>query len=107
MYDVLNFPLINTANDTLGSYRTPYVVFNSIEAAVWVLIAAWILVRWARRGKSKLELLYALSFVLFGLSDVIETFGLTLLLLLMKAACLLAIIGFRAAVLPTYPGSKL
>jgi len=107
VYDVLNFPLIDTANESLGSYKIPYLVFNSIEALIWILCALGVTARWMRHKRSGHELLYAVAFFAFGASDVIETFGTTLLLLLFKGGCLLAIIGFRAVVVPLYPGSKL
>lgn len=94
-YEFLNFSLIDTKGDSLGAFRTPYLIFNSMEAVCWLAVSGAILVRHFRTKSPRRELWYALSFLAFGGSDVIETCGTTPLLLLFKGACLLAITGFR------------
>ena len=105
LYDIVNYTVIDTQNGSLGLYQIPYVVFNTTEALIWLYVAVAILVRYLRHGKDKIEILYFLSFLAFALSDVIETSGTTLLLLLFKGACILAIIGYRRKILMQY-GSK-
>ena len=94
-YELCNHLLINTKNGSLGSFGMPYMVFNCIEALCWFYISISIIFRYLRHKKTKMEILYAISFFAFALSDVIETSGITLLLLLFKGVCILAIVGFR------------
>lgn len=95
LYTYLNYLLIDTAHDSLGAYKLPYIIFNSTEAAIWLLCSLYIMFRWLRTRIDHGELYYGLSFLLFGISDVIETSGMSLLLLLLKGACILAILGYR------------
>lgn len=104
-YQFLNFPLINTRDGSLGGFLAPYLIFNSLEAVCWLLVAAVIQARFLKKRRSRAECYYALSFFAFGLSDVIETSGTTPLLLLFKGACLLAIAGFRPGVMALH-GSR-
>ena len=48
--------------------------------------------------------MYALTFVIFAFTDVIETTGLTVILLLLKVVCILALIAQRKLVVQHYPG---
>ncbi len=104
-YAILNHLLIDPRGNTLGVIRWPYLIFNAVEALCWLGISLAILVRFGKHRKTKAELAYALSFFAFGLSDVIETSGTTLLLLLFKGACLLAILSYRRNIMPLY-GTK-
>lgn len=73
--------------------------FNVIEAVAWFVFAGLVLHRWNRRRQSSLELWYALAFVLFGVSDVIETWSLTSWLLWWKAVNLLALFALRRTIM--------
>lgn len=105
LYTYANHLLIDTQDDGLGMLRWPYLVFNSLEALVWFACAVYVIVRWRRHGRGPSELYYALAYAAFGLSDVIETYGTTPLLLLFKGACILALIGFRGPIRQRY-GSR-
>ena len=82
--------------------------FNFVEAAAWFVFAALVLRRWQRHRRSGLELWYALGFVLFGISDLIETQYLTSWLLWWKGVNLVALFWLRRTVLLRYyPESRL
>ncbi|RYD31348.1 MAG: hypothetical protein EOP86_18090 [Verrucomicrobiaceae bacterium] len=104
-YGFLNLRLIDTRGDSLGFLRLPYLIFNAVEAVCWLAVSLVILWRFLRHRKSRREIYYALAFLAFGLSDVIETSGTTALLLLFKGACLLAIAGFRPGIMALH-GSR-
>jgi len=106
MYEFLNYHIIDTSDDSLAAFKQPYIVFNTLEALVWFGCSVWVLVRYRKNAGSGLEVLYFLAFLAFGLTDVIETFGTTVLLLLTKGCCLLALIPLRQFSLVRYPGSR-
>lgn len=95
VYSFANYLFIDTSDDSLGSFRVPYIIFNGFEAIIWFGCSILVLNRHLKTGKHRHEILYALAFALFGLSDVIETSGTSLLLILFKAACLLALATLR------------
>ena len=79
-----------------------------MEATAWFLFAALVLYRWWRHRRSSLELWYALAFVLFGLSDLIEARWLTSWLLWWKGVNLVALFWLRRTVLRRYyPDARL
>lgn len=104
--DQLNQLLINPRDDSLGRIRIPYLIFNSVEALCWLVVAVAIFWRYWKHRKSSSEIGYSMAFLAFALSDMIETSGTTLMLLLFKGACLLAIHGYRSWIRPLY-GSRL
>ncbi|MES2705042.1 MAG: hypothetical protein V4726_00420 [Verrucomicrobiota bacterium] len=104
-YGALNFRIIDTRDGSPGGFRIPYLIFNSVEAVCWFAVFLLILWRFPAKRKSRGELYYALSFLAFALSDVIETSGTTPLLLFFKGACLLAIAGFRPQIMALH-GSR-
>jgi len=69
--------------------------FNALEAAAWFAIGAWVFARYLRNRKSPLEILYAVLFVAFGLTDIREIASLPVWLLLLKAIILAAIVAIR------------
>lgn len=82
-------------------------IFNFVEAAAWFLFSALVLLRWSRYRRSHLELWYALSFVLFGISDGIEAWVLTSWLLWWKAINLVWLFLLRRKVMQQfYPMAK-
>lgn len=105
-YDVMNYPLINTEDGSLGSYQLPYIVFNYLEALCWFGCSMRVLGRYLRHRRTPFEIGYFCSFLMFSISDIIETSGTTPLLLLFKGACILTIIGFRKLILPLYPSNR-
>jgi hypothetical protein len=77
------------------------VIFNRFEAALWLLISAWIALNAATRWIRKATVPYyqsiaAIAFALFGVSDIIESFTgawwIPWWLLVLKASCILAFI---------------
>jgi hypothetical protein len=76
--------------------------WDAVAAVCWLGVAVAILRRHLKFRKSKSEVGYMLAFMAFGLSDFIETSGTTLLLLLFKGACLLAILACRKSIRPLY-----
>ena len=46
--------------------------FNFVEAGAWFVFAILVIYRWQHHRRSSLELWYALAFLLFGVSDLIE-----------------------------------
>lgn len=81
--------------------------FNVVEAAAWFIFAVLVLIRWQRHRNSNLELWYALAFVLFGVSDVVEAFFLTSWLLWWKGVNLVALFLLRGRIMRRfYPDAK-
>ena len=107
MLDVLEYRVIDTGFPSLDGYWWLYVPFNIAEGLLWLCIAGFVLFRWARHRRTWLEALYAMSFILFGLTDLIEVIATPLWLLALKGCCLLAILLGRKLVIGHYPGAKL
>ena len=59
---------------TAGVWDHIYRGFNLFEGLAWVLFAVLVFVRYLRRGQSKLEIVYAVIFLLFGLTDFREAY---------------------------------
>jgi hypothetical protein len=84
-----------------------YRNFNLAEAVAWWVFAALVLRRFFRNRRSRLEIWYALAFVLFGATDVREAWALQSWLLWVKLANLVALVKLRGAVIRRfYPDSK-
>lgn len=98
-----NYVLVDPASDSLVDYQPWYVGFNFFESACWLIFGMVVAVRYLRYRKTPFEALYALAFLLFAFTDLVETTGLTVMLLLFKLACLLALIPLRKLVLAHYP----
>lgn len=84
-----------------------YVGFNAVEALIWFSLAAFVWVRWAKNQRSALEHLYAISFVVFGLTDLLEMDHYTASLLLLKGFVLATILLCRHLVLMHYAGRRI
>ena len=106
-YDILNYEFIHIPYPNLTGWNMYYVVFNNIEGVLWFCFAVYVLFRYVRNRKTGYEILYALSFFAFGLTDLIEAWGMTLGVLLLKGVCLLAIFQGRKLVIEKYPGKKI
>ena len=48
-------------------------IFNLVEALFWAAVAVCVVVRYVKRPVSRLEPLYALAFVCFAVSDLVES----------------------------------
>ncbi len=85
-----------------------YQAFNLFEAAAWLVLALLVLTRHLRNRRSRLELLYALAFLTFALTDLREAFALQSWLIWAKLANLLLLFGLRQTVIRRYyPASRL
>jgi hypothetical protein len=105
-YDILNYEIICVQRPSLIGWNVFYVIFNYIEAVFWFGIALYVLFRYIKNRKTWYELLYTLSFFVFGVTDLIEVWGMTLGVLLLKGVCLLAIFQGRKLVIEKYPDKK-
>jgi hypothetical protein len=86
----------------------PYHAFNLFEGTVWVILSGLVLSRFLRHRHSKIEILYALAFFTFGLTDFREAYSLQSWLLWIKGINLVALLWLRAVVIRRYyPQSKL
>lgn len=93
LYAILDYRLIDTASPVMADYNWVYLPFNAVEALIWFGCAgrvAWHHRQTAPRGAVAAQ---AAAFVLFGLSDVMELWATTPLLLLFKLAVLLALVA--------------
>ena len=82
--------------------------FNLCEAAAWFFFSLLVFQRWWIYRRSVLEIGYAVAFVLFGVSDVVEAWMLTSWLLWWKAVNLTVLYLFRRTVMRQfYPDSRL
>lgn len=115
MNDAIELLFFKTWWSWSGATNEPYTwtdiacrSFNFVEAVAWITFAALVLIRWRRHRRSNLELWYALAFVLFGISDVIEAWSLTSWLLWWKGANLVTLFQLRRHVMRQfYPAAKL
>jgi len=88
--------------------EVPYRAFNLFEGTVWVVLSGLVLRRFLKHRHSTVEVVYALAFFTFGLTDFREAYALQSWLIWLKAANLLALLWLRALVIRRYyPGSKL
>ena len=76
--------------------------FNLFEAACWFMFCALVLQRWWINRQSVTEIGYAIAFLLFGISDLIEAWMLTSWLLWWKLVNLAALLWFRRTVMRQY-----
>ena len=78
------------------------------EATVWFTLAVLVANRWRRCRNTPLELLYALAFTAFGLTDLREACVISAALVAAKAVNLAALLWLRAYIMRhCYPGSRL
>src|SRR5262249_4980434 len=88
-------------------FSAVYHWFNLFEGLAWCLVAGLVLRRFLRYRKSPLEIIYALAFVTFGLSDFVEAHALTSWLIIAKGANLVILFALRRHLLRSYyPESK-
>jgi hypothetical protein len=105
--DYWNYTLMKTDWSDVDMGRWIYVGFNWLEAAIWIFLGLFVLVRQIRSRKSQWAYLYSFSFLLFGLSDIVESDSLTIGLLMFKIAVFGCIICSRKIALQDYPGAKI
>ena len=89
-------------------FAAGYATLNLVEALFWLGIAAWVFARHCRGRGGRWEVAYALAFVLFGLSDVAESFAVPPALIAAKGLILAGIITLRSVVVRRYyPGQRM
>jgi hypothetical protein len=106
LYDLLNLVVIAPEAKSWGIVYPWYVGFNGVESLAWFAFCLFVLIRFLRHRKTAFEILYAISFFVFGVSDVMEMHQTTLGLLTMKGIILVSIIACRKVVLGHYPKAK-
>lgn len=84
---------------TAGAWDHLYRGFNLFEGVAWLVFATLVLLRYQRRGQSGIEILYAVTFLLFGLTDFREAYVQSAALVLVKAVILILLWRLRAHVL--------
>ena len=86
-----------------GAWATFYYWFNFTEAMTWILIGAYVFVRFLRSRKSNLEIIYTLLFFIFGLTDFRELQNLPIWLLVFKGLIFVSILYTRYLLKQFYP----
>ena len=99
IYEILNYKLLDTSSDLMLSYNWIYIPFNYVEALIWFGYIPRTILKYGKSHNRKMVLLQSLNFLLFGISDVIETSSTSVLLILFKLAILLALIGTHKAII--------
>jgi hypothetical protein len=95
------------SSDEPFGFSEVYHWFNIAEGTAWLLIAGLVFHRFLRRRKSGLEIVYAATFVTFGLSDFVEARALTTGLIFAKGANLVLLLLLRRRLVRRYyPASK-
>jgi len=84
-----------------------YHWFNLAESAAWFAFGGMVILRWSTWRWSPLELFYAAAFVVFGITDVIEAWQQSTVLILFKLINLVALFTLRRRVMPSYPEARL
>jgi hypothetical protein len=57
---------------TTGGWGIAYRRFNLCDGAIWVSLGVLVLLRWRHHRRSRLEVAYGPTFILFGLPDFRE-----------------------------------
>lgn len=107
LWSFFDAPLLRTDWTSTGWGQQLYIGFNAMEALIWFCVAVFIWVRWAKNRQSAIEHLYAISFVVFGLTDLLEMDHYTASLLLLKGFVLATILLCRHLVLKHYAGRRI
>jgi hypothetical protein len=99
IYQILNFKILDTSWPIMQEYNWVYQPFNAIEAAIWLGYIPRTIIKYGKSAPRSIIALQCISFLLFSLSDVIEISSTSVLLILFKAAVLIALIyGHKAIV---------
>lgn len=95
--------------DYASPLATGYSILNLLEAIAWFAVAAWVLRRHFKRDTGGAwDYAYFALFVVFGLSDVMESQLVPLWLIAAKGAIFIAILLVRWIVVRRYyPGAKM
>ncbi|MCA9078722.1 MAG: hypothetical protein KDA93_27105 [Planctomycetaceae bacterium] len=99
LHELLTQPWWTYDPQTTGTWGYVYRWFNLFEGTVWLVFGGLVLHRWRRHRKSPLEPMYALTFLLFGLTDFREAYVQSMGLVVLKGLILLALLAFRRHVM--------
>lgn len=69
---LLEGPIVDLDSLPESFWRPAYQWVNRAEGLIWLILAGLVYRRFAKSQKSEVEPLYALAFLLFGISDFIE-----------------------------------
>lgn len=87
---------------TISTAGLLYRWFNLIEGSFWLGFAALVLKRWWHEHKSWLEVAYAATFFVFGLTDFREAYVQSAPLVLAKGVVLALLWWLRRTILQRY-----
>ncbi len=88
--------------DSVGVWGEIYRSFNLFEGIAWVVFAILVTRRYFQRGKTRWEIVYAVAFLLFGLTDFREAYVQSAPLVLVKGVILVILLQLRRYVIQTY-----
>lgn len=100
-YEFLNCKIIDTASEAMRPYNCIYQPFNCIEGMVWLILVPRTVFKYWKTSDKRIVVLQSTSFLLFAASDFIEVHSTTPLLILFKAAVLIALIVGHKALIAT------
>lgn len=106
METIFDLKITELNNSPTTLFDQLYLYFNWFEAVGWFCFACYIWLRFLKFRRTPLELIYGLYFCIFGVTDVLEVYRLTLGLFATKAIVLLSILVCRHYVLQSYPDRK-
>jgi hypothetical protein len=91
-----------------SAFSLPYHAFNLFEGTAWLAFAVLVLWRYVKHRRSAIEIVYAMAFLSFGLTDFREAYALTSWLVWAKLANLILLARLRSTVIRRYyPSSEL
>ena len=105
IYDLLNYKILDTSSEIMQNYNFIYIPFNLVEALIWFIYIPKTWIKYKAAPKDVL-IWQSISFLLFGLSDLIETNSTTVLLILFKAAILVSLINGHKAIKASLESAK-
>ena len=85
-----------------ASFEMPFRAFNLFERVVWVVFSGLVLRRYLRNRHSTTEVLYAMAFFIFGLTDFREAYVLQSWLVWVKLANVMLLLWLRAHIIKSY-----
>jgi hypothetical protein len=102
MWDVINLRIVEHDYTAGGGWEAFSYWFNLLEGVVWFGIGGYVFNRFLKNRKSHLEIVYAMLFCVFGLTDFREIYDLPVWLFAAKAVIFGAIILVRIRLWPYY-----
>ncbi|MGB7326965.1 MAG: hypothetical protein WBD31_18970 [Rubripirellula sp.] len=90
------------APDSNDAFNELYHWFNLAEGAVWFVLSGLVLRRYWMHRNSRLEIVYSLLFLAFGVTDFLESSALTSWLIWLKIFNVLPLFVVRRIVIRRY-----